>query len=221
MAAGGGGLVKCTINKMGGENNDQIVENIEVLFNPKEYVVEKMAPWQEHHNAGLDNPELQWTTGECMMLSMELFFDTYEKPGDERDVKKITSKIHALAHVDGELHRPPVCVVTWGQSLRFKGILTYIKERYTKFLADGTAVRCVMNVRFVEFTPPTEQLQRTKYHSPDHFKRRIVRQGDTLSWIAGKEYGNPSAWRAIADVNGIDDPMNLTPGQELIIPPIV
>jgi len=33
-----------------------------------------------------------------------------------------------------------------------------------------------------------------------------VKQGDTLAWIAGKEYGNPSEWRIIADANGIDDP---------------
>ena len=48
----------------------------------------------------------------------------------------------------------------------------------------------------------------------------MVKQGDTLSWIAGKEYGNPAEWRIIAEANGIDDPLNLTVGQELLIPPL-
>ena len=38
--------------------------------------------------------------------------------------------------------------------------------------------------------------------------------------IAGKEYGNPSEWRIIAEANGIDDPIRLTVGQELLIPPL-
>ena len=41
-----------------------------------------------------------------------------------------------------------------------------------------------------------------------------------LILIAGKEYGNPAEWRIIAEANGIDDPIHLTIGQELLIPPL-
>jgi nucleoid-associated protein YgaU len=123
--------------------------------------------------------------------------------------------------VHQELHRPPVALLTWGTGLAFKCILESFSLRFTLFLEDGTPVRAVMNTTWKEFSPADVQLQGNPRHSADHTKRRVVKQGDTLSWIAGKEYDDPAKWRMIADANGIDDPVNLTPGTELIIPPIL
>jgi nucleoid-associated protein YgaU len=36
-----------------------------------------------------------------------------------------------------------------------------------------------------------------------------------MSW---REYGDATRWRAIAEANGIDDPMRLGIGEELLIP---
>lgn len=47
-------------------------EEIEVMFNPKEYVVEKKTPWSEINVFGLDSPPVQFTMGERKRLSMEL-----------------------------------------------------------------------------------------------------------------------------------------------------
>lgn len=46
----------------------------------------------------------------------------------------------------------------------------------------------------------------------------VVKAGETLSYIAGKVYGEPSAWRRIADANKIRDPRRLKVGQRLTIP---
>jgi nucleoid-associated protein YgaU len=47
-----------------------------------------------------------------------------------------------------------------------------------------------------------------------------VRQGDTLSAIAKREYGDAGAWRRIYEANRdqIDNPDLIHPGQELTIP---
>jgi nucleoid-associated protein YgaU len=42
--------------------------------------------------------------------------------------------------------------------------------------------------------------------------------GDSLAGLAYEEYGDPNFWRAIAEINGIDDPMRVTPGRHLFIP---
>ncbi len=42
--------------------------------------------------------------------------------------------------------------------------------------------------------------------------------GDSLPSLAWREYGNATQWRAIAEANGIDDPMRLRPGTELLLP---
>ncbi|MBM2613995.1 LysM peptidoglycan-binding domain-containing protein [Actinoplanes sp. LDG1-06] len=46
----------------------------------------------------------------------------------------------------------------------------------------------------------------------------VTRAGDTLSALAGQYLGDPALWRDIARANGIDDPLNLPPGQALVIP---
>jgi nucleoid-associated protein YgaU len=47
----------------------------------------------------------------------------------------------------------------------------------------------------------------------------ILTEGDTLHSVAWARFGDPSYWRAIAEFNGIDDPLRLTPGTRLLIPP--
>lgn len=47
----------------------------------------------------------------------------------------------------------------------------------------------------------------------------IVKSGDTLAAIAIKFYGDSSLDDLIAEANGIEDPRDLRPGDELIIPP--
>ena len=41
---------------------------------------------------------------------------------------------------------------------------------------------------------------------------------DVIAGIPQKEYGDPNFWRAIAEANGIDDPLSVTPGTYLLIP---
>ena len=43
-------------------------------------------------------------------------------------------------------------------------------------------------------------------------------EGDTLQSVAYAELGRATYWRAIADLNGIDDPLRLRPGTAILIP---
>jgi nucleoid-associated protein YgaU len=53
---------------------------------------------------------------------------------------------------------------------------------------------------------------------PGHRTYRTV-AGDTLQVIAYREYHRPGYWRALAETNGIDDPLRLRPGTTILIPP--
>ena len=208
------GLVKAMIRDM------DTGKELKVCFNPREYTFSKVAPWAEHNITGLDAPVYEWTSGQAMTLNVELFFDAYELEGAARDVRQWTDMLEVFQLVNPDLHRPPILLFVWGEKLQFKCFLHSMAIRFTMFLDNGTPVRAVANCSFVEYSTREEQLQSKPRHSPDHTKRRIVKQGDTLSWIAGKEYGNPAEWRIIADANGINDPMHLTIGKELLIPPL-
>src|SRR3954464_2231177 len=84
----------------------------DVLFNPKEYSVQKSVQWEPHKAPGLDTPEQELTSGNPAVLSAELFFDTYEEKKDGR--KQHTDKVMELALVNADKHRPPLVMFSWG-----------------------------------------------------------------------------------------------------------
>ena len=46
----------------------------------------------------------------------------------------------------------------------------------------------------------------------------VFKEGDTITGIAHKFYGNFSLWRLIADRNSIYDPRQVAVGTELLVP---
>jgi len=46
----------------------------------------------------------------------------------------------------------------------------------------------------------------------------VVKPGETLWSIAQSRYGNPGAWRRIAEVNRIDNPSRVRPGTTVYLP---
>jgi nucleoid-associated protein YgaU len=42
--------------------------------------------------------------------------------------------------------------------------------------------------------------------------------GESLIGVATATYGTPRSWRAVAEANGLDDPLRLTPGRQLYLP---
>ncbi len=193
-------------------------DTIEVLFNPKEYTLKKSTQWEPHKSPGLNSPEIEFTSGNNMTLAVDLFFDTYEA---KKDVREHTEKLLKLALVDVSKHRPPLCQFQWG-SFQFKGIVEDMTLRFTMFLSDGKPCRATVSMQFKEYKTAAEQKQGPGGNqSPDHTKRRTIKQGETLSLIAAEEYDNPGEWRRIADANGITDPLDVKPGMLLMLPPIL
>ena len=197
-------------------------KKIPFLFNPKEFSVEKTNQFAEVNIPGLSSPILQFIRGNARTISMDLFFDTYEKRIDVRiHTDEITGweagEKKGLMDIDSKLHAPPICIFKWG-SFQFQCIIERVSKRFTMFLPDGKPVRATLNVTLKEYAEVEEQIKRIAAQSSDISKRWTVTQGDSLWSIAASEYGNPGDWRLIAQANMIDNPRLLTPGWELIIP---
>jgi hypothetical protein len=187
---------------------------INVLFNPTNYSIDKANTIAEIAIPGLGAPILQYVHGNTRTLSMELFCDTYE---ERTNVTAVTNKIYKLLEIIPSTHVAPICNISWG-SLRFRGVLDHCSGKFTMFLSDGTPVRATLTVVFKEYIDVADLVRITPTESADHRKAREVRAGDRLSSIAAEEYGDPKKWRPIADANGLDDPRQLKPGQVLVIP---
>lgn len=205
-------------------HNDDTNESFYVLFNPTQYTIEEASKWQDQDRMG-HQPELHYTGGEWKKLTMDLFFDTYES---RADVRQHTSKVAGLLVFNREVHRPPKVTISWGSpppgaahaDFPLTCVLQSLKQNFVLFLGDGTPVRATLACVFVEFTLPEEEVQANEPHSPDHTKSYVVKEGDTVSGIAGMFYRDPRLWRPIAERNQIENPRVLPAGAVLTIPRI-
>lgn len=189
---------------------------IEVMFNPAEYSIDKSNQFQLTSILGLSTPLTQFVSGNAETLTMDMFFDTYEKG---ESVKKYTDKVMSLIFIDEHLHAPPRCMFVWG-AFQFKATVEKIARKFTMFMEDGTPVRATLNVTFKEYKTLSEQLSSPPRSSADRTKTRIFKEGDSLWLMAYREYGDPGQWRRIAEANNIDNPRIVEVGRELKLPPI-
>lgn len=208
---------------------DDTSVQVKCLFNPKELSVEKSNQFAEVNIPGLSSPVLQFVRGNARSVTMDLFFDTYEKGEDVRkhtdqitgwDAGSMLSKLSpkkGLMDIDSDLHAPPVCIFIWGDFM-FQCIIERVSKRFTMFLPEGIPVRATLNVTLKEYREVDVQVKEITPQSADLTKKWIVTKGDSLWSIAFKEYGSSEDWRLIANANNIDNPRILCPGQEIIIP---
>jgi hypothetical protein len=192
-------------------------KKVECQFNPKDFSVTKSVKWNYQQVDGKDVGEPEFGGGEAQDFTVDLLFDS---TSDGSDVRNKYTALLTMAQIDttktntvtgkGE---PPECAFQWGSFLSFTGVIKSISQNFVLFKADGTPLRAKVKVTFSE-TPTATQGQnpttRTEYR-----RVWVVREGETLPWIAYKEYGDPNKWRFIAETNNLDNPMSLEPGQVL------
>lgn len=210
---------KATITRV-----DDPSTSVECMFNPKEYTFTKQNSWQAAKTKGTNVPPLEFTSGNPATLQMSLLFDTYDTGEDVRS--KYTDKIWELTHVDPKLTnkkskkgRPPIVRFQWGSAWSFEAVITNLTQKFTLFTEEGTPVRATLDVTFSQVKDAKLfPAQNPTSGGPGGGRVWTVRDGDTLAWIAWREYGDPTAWRPIAEANGLTRVRRLTPGMQLEIP---
>lgn len=197
---------------------------IPCMFNPKEYTFAKQNSWTRGKTKGSNVPPLEFSGGQPATMQISLFFDTY---ADKKDVRsEFTDAIWGLMLVDDSLKdpknkksRPPKVRFQWGEAWTFDAVITSISQKFTLFLPSGTPVRATLDVTFQQIKD--EKLfprQNPTSGGVGGGKLWTVSTGDTLAWIAYKEYGDPTIWRAIAEANNLSRVRRLRPGMVLEIP---
>lgn len=198
---------------------------IPVQLNPGEYSLNREINYAQAAIPGLSAPILQFVNGNMQTLEMELFIDSYEehKVGSrlvnaaQSDVRLLTRQVTDLMNIDPTTHAPPVLLFTWG-SLSFTCVLARVSQKFVMFKPDGIPVRARLTVTFNEYRNVDLEAKEIKRETSDYSKRHVVSQGETLSSIAGREYGDPRLWRVIAIANRLQYARRLEPGLKLLLP---
>ena len=187
---------------------------VEVMFNPTDYGIDRGANYAELDVPGLKTPILQFVRGEAQTLSLTLFLDGSDA---RKPVNEALKALRTFVCIDGELHSPPVCLFEWGD-VKFQGVVTSLKEKFSLFDPDGNVVRATVTLSLKSYEAVEVQIRDMKRASPDRTRVRPVRDGDTLAQLANEAYGEPRLWRVIATENNIDRPRFLPAALPLRIP---
>lgn len=191
---------------------------VEAMFNPSQLTFIHTTNWHATPTVASDATTSDWTHGLPANLSLDLLFDTYES---ELDVRLYTGRVAALIAVRPDLGRPPRCQLVWGRfGIFFQGVLQSLNQNFTLFLADGTPTRATLGCTFQEWREDDERAAVEEQPLAQGTRTLTPQRGESLSSIAAREYNDPSQWRAIADANGIDNPLKLPAGTPLAVPPL-
>lgn len=118
--------------------------------------------------------------------------------------------------------QPPELTFQWGPPMigfMYTVTLSSVKVTYNRFTSAGIPVRAKVGITMNEVpsmlgtlpqNPTSGGLMGRRAHTVGH--------GESLQSIATTNYGNPGAWRRIAEVNGIKDPTRVRPGTTVYLP---
>lgn len=189
---------------------------IEFQFNPSEFSVNQGARWIE-----VDGSEASEYVGpRSQRMTVGMFLDaTHDPDGDvSADVETLLAACHPTPSSTSKSQPLPPRVRFGWDRVHFEGYVSDVDVHYQLFHPDGRPVRAQCTIEMQEIDrPPARQNPTSGTHTIHHTVEVLA--GDTLAGVAYREYGDPTRWRAIAELNGIDDPLRLPPGKALLIPP--
>ncbi len=127
-------------------------------YNPKEVSFQKGVNWSPDAQGVATNfPALQFTGGNAIKCTAELFIEGYEKKQDVRGpVKTLISFCLKHPQANPRDIRPPRVKLIWGAQEILDGasfqnaVITDVQVHYTMFLPDGTPCRAKASVSMQE-----------------------------------------------------------------------
>lgn len=216
-----GMMTKATLREAGG---GFFGESLTFKYNPTQISFSKSAQWTAH-GVTLENNWIEPTFNETSpgRLQMDIFFDAFEElAGDvSGDVQTLMNWTKPTVYFESFVVEPPMLEFNWGMGRGLDGMQFYLESvnaTYTLFRMDGTPIRATCTISLVEATNPARKQNPSSGGRPG-LQVHVVSQGESLHAVAWARYGDASLWRALADFNGIDDPLRLAPGTRLLIPP--
>jgi hypothetical protein len=195
-------------------------------YNPKTLTLTKRTTWTP---ASSITPDPTSATRQVfkdmppMTLSLEIFLDKWKTGGQTpaKTIAKLIEWANPTAKSPQGNPQPALVHFNWGVQGIIADIEWYFNQLSVKlmmFSASGEVTRATVSTTLQEFIKPRPKGNPTSGGIAGRRAHR-VRLGDSLQSIAHAEYGRPGLWRALARANGIDDPLRVSAGTTILIPP--
>ncbi len=205
----------------------QSVGNFEAMFNPESLKQSYEIVYGRGQGIGSSDQDAPYSYNKPSDLNIKLFLDgtgVHEigilQLGSPPTVQERVDEFLELTfQKDGEIHEPRYLILKWGD-LNFRCRLSKVDVTYTSFDKNGKALRAELDVVLKSNVEPDRRQLQDATSSPDLTHARLVKSGDTLPLLSREIYGSSEHYLFVADFNDLDDFRNLTPGEELLFPPL-
>jgi hypothetical protein len=205
---------------------------IRCLLNPTEYTITKTNTWTFKPVTGSSLPKGEFGGGNPRELAVSLLLDV-SLLGPGQSVRGVTDDLFRMMEVasgqtaGGAKAVPPFLTFRWGAVETFKAVCTSLTVAFGLFHPNGEPIRADVKLQLKQVEPAadasgtgTDKGQNPTTRAVPGLGVHTVHDGDSLASIAHAAYGDPNHWRAVAEANGIDDPLRLRRGTALMLPRI-
>lgn len=192
------------------------------MLNPETYTLDYKVEYQDGQGQGTSASQQRFTVKKPEEFSFELLIDSSgivdgrPRESIEQDIIDLRD---LLLKYEGDIHEPKHFQVVWG-SLLFKGRCTGLNINIKLFNPNGKPIRAVCKVSFKGSVEDNLRTATERRQSPDLTHYHLVKEGDTLPMLCYRIYGQSTYYIQIARINKLAQFRKLTPGQELVFPPI-
>jgi hypothetical protein len=208
-------------------------KDIECMFNPTEYTLTQTVTVQRRPAPSTPGGVPSYGGTNSMKFAATLFFDEFSLP--HGDITPKISRLLSWTMPIEDLRQenkpcPPLVGFQWGKNPQldnFRGFLTSVAITYQLFRRDGTPVRAEVRITIdgesLEFgasAPATAAGQNPTSRATNTTRTHTLVEGESIHSVAYGELGKAAYWRAIADLNDIDDPLRVSAGTVLLIPSV-
>ncbi|MFK0202754.1 CIS tube protein [Streptomyces lavendulae] len=207
--------------------NQEISQNpkvsLHLQFRPSELSLTKEVAWVRHNARSAARASVpEFTGSKPRVLSMSVVFDEKDHKGqsvDQRVGLLLSCCVPTSDSLDRDQPSPPLVKFRWGTfaSVSFLSFVRSAHARYTRFSTGGEPLRAVCEITLEEIGTTTKGQNPTS-GSPSSRQSCVLVRGDSLQSVAVRNTGRASDWRAIAELNDIDDPSKVAPGRVLLLP---
>jgi hypothetical protein len=194
-------------------------EEITVLFNPREYSITKTNQWTSDPITGTTVPPAEFGGGQPRQMTLNGLLIDQTLMGPNTSVREMCDKLFTIMAL-GSGSVPPFVTFIWGANVSsaFKAVCDSLTVAYKLFQPNGEPIRAEVNMTLKEAQDARPKPQNPTTRAEAGLGVHTLKDGETLQAIAYRVYGDANRWRAIAEVNGIDNPLHVRRGTPLMLP---
>ena len=192
----------------------------EAMFNPGRFAVSNIFNFDDRQSDAEIGSEQKFRSIRPKEFNFDFLIDGTGATGETIEVEDRIEEFKDVTGFTRNERRPFYLTLSWG-FFTIRCVLKGMNVNYTLFKPNGTPVRAIIKASFAEYKTPAQQERENPLAISTALTQiRDVFDGDNLSNLAQKIYGDATRYLDIASENGLNNVRELLSGDRLEFPPI-